>query len=488
MSEKIIKINDKPRFLEGQVTIELIGKNGKVIKKENAITRLGKLYMLANSCSDILCGPSGISRGNLVALSKRRKFDNSYGANGRVYNKHDLQTGLYVLNTPDTVDANTRLIPAYNAALALDASEIIGYASYRRTAQTVKEGVIDSINPADLLLDTTISQRWKFDFTQCNGTFNKLAIGSMLTESRFNGVAILKGIESTDPYGYSGTRGYFCAPDMGITGANEILLGGHTSSDEDIARYTLDLSTGIETALEVSDLRYGIYLGVVGKPQYFDGTYCYLISSDSFLRRYHKGTVATDVYPYVYASGYILFERNGFLYMSSGTSNFIAIDMTTFLPSSANDIATSSIIMPSDFGDGVAFDYTKHSIAKKGSLYYVGFFVPSGQVCTLVCTNLLDINNTIVDIIPMVGYGHPCTINGATEILTGLPDTNSQYSSDLGRPAINSSNTTDAVITVPDSLYRVVTSGNLFSIASLLSPITKTSASKMWITYKYTIV
>lgn len=490
----IIDLRDASKVnkgIVGEITIELVDKNGKIVHEfNNFITDLGLAEFLALGSADVIMRPYGVRRGDYKVLSRRKKPANAY--NSTYYNSNDYQTGLFLLNSPETLTSADKKLPVYDANnnYLVDKSKVTGFATYNRTPATVKEGVPAPIKGADLMMNKTVAMRWLFDYTQGNGEYNKICIGSNIMTNRFNGVAVLKGLESTEPTVNATYQGYFCAPNMGVTSENEMLLGGKTVSDFTVARYLLNLQTGEETTLETTNPKYGLKLGKPGFPQIYDGTSWFRVTTWAPYTMISKTIIATNVTSdsnTLTVHNGTFFEYNNMLYFGFGhrTNTLMCMDKNLVLKS-GSDIITDSYLLPADVNGGV-YNFSNQAIAKYGSNYIITFedtLVNGFYIGAIVVSDFLDAANTVVDILPMWGIGHPCNINGNFSLLTVI---DSNTVDDLKTIVVNDGTSDVGTSGYNYHLYMLLYAGNMMSAFNLPSPITKTSEQQMQITYKYSI-
>lgn len=485
----------EPVGLQGFIQVEIISKDGiKKTFKYNTITKLGKRMMLSRSVGGFLAQPSQIERGNLFCDSTLGKVDNAVYKNalnngGIQYEPDNKGITLYLVNSDEILTADSRLLPIYTSTKDIDAAKVVGYGTNSRSPVDSKEGTIDLTKGDYIIDDDVIVNRWKFDYAQANGIFNKVCIGTGALVDRCAGIALYRGLDgnTTQVVANKIGAGWFARPGItGITTDTEILIDDPVSTDGlGKARAVLNLLTGDKTLLEQSDSRYDIKLGKANTPQVVIPNKWWLrgdgATNSVFVRNLETGA-ETTLANTSYGSARTLFQDSQYIY-AMGSSALQAYDKSTLSRVSSADITLAQLQLPSYFTP----QYPEHlSISENNGKFTILQVdnVPTGAIAScIVCTDIRDVKTSVVDIIPMARSTANYTVNN--EILYF----DYAISSDLGATK-QGSYAKSPVSPDEDVKYmkKDAMNGNLISFVELSSAITKTENDIMYVSYGYRVI
>lgn len=357
-------------------------------------TKINRAFHMAKGPSVTINRGALISRGRYYATSG--KTDDS--ALGKIYNgalkfsASGKGLTLYLINSEDVLNADSNRLPVYDANMKLDATKIIGFAGIKKISDNVKEGVIDRPSPSFMADNNLVGNTWKFDYDKGNGTFNKICLGSAVLDNRFNGMAVARDFGMDTDVNGNQLYGFYIRPGVtGLTGVNEILYG---ESDNDnlacYARYRQNIVTGEWSFIDIADPLYNFKLGRCDTPQVFYNNFLYVLDyTNNTLRKINPSTLEETV---ANVSTYAIMYKSLFLYdnkicISTGDAIY-KYDPTTLVQ--GDYILLSNVKLPSEFAT-TSFC----SIGNCGDNYVVSY---SGLNVAVECTNLMDINGSMVDI------------------------------------------------------------------------------------------
>ena len=315
--------NDEGMKVQGFMKIELVNEKtgSKQIFKNNTVTNLGKMLFLASGPGLQLMQPSQIDRGMLYSDSPFTKVYSSSSSSGMRIDNVDRGLHLYLVNSAGVLTEDSKFIPIYEADGDIDQNKLVGYAGFRRTPSSPKEGVIDRVLDDYMNEDLAVVQRWRFDPTQANGTFNKLCIGAGIHNTPGNGFAFSKGINIVDIPTFGGVdrleSSYMRPGVTKFTSAEEILLSLAPISSDPTANAVYNLATGKLTQLDSGDPRYGAPLGNHWTPQVFYNNKLYFVDKNNALKVFDVNTKEITILDYCYGG---LWAENNILCFTNNST------------------------------------------------------------------------------------------------------------------------------------------------------------------------
>lgn len=480
---KDLNLTDRGTKIEGFVEIELESKKtGKrKFHKFNTVTNIGKLLFMATGPSLHLLHPTQIDRGLLHLSAPLAYPDSRYTM--RIGNIDSAWT-LYLINSDEELTVDSKFLPLYTPNLQIDPNKLVGYASFRRTPTTAKEGVIDRVKGSHLVDDFVQIQRYKFDTTQANGTFNKVCFGLGVITNPGNGFSLSKGIFPTDisPFGgIDSLENAYMRPGVtGFTADNEILVSTAAKSTTPTANAVFNLETGEFTLLDTTDPRYGAPLGDANIPQVFYGNHLYFIRSGSLYRfdvtnKSVSSALASDLYGVLFAEGDKLFYYRSGQYID-------CYNMTTLSNESASRIYLGSQTFTTNFFYDTSPSYVMRNaiVGRDSDGNYM--IVPGGGLYgprrSFVCSDIRNIEATVLRYRPGARSASEYLVNGVkyniwADIWSVMGYTQiSGFSEVAGNRAAGLKFSKDWM-------------GNLVSFVNLANPITKTDQDVLYISYGY---
>lgn len=331
---------------------------------------------------------------------------------------------VYLLNLPEAekqaLSKTSHTLPIYTSTYEIDSDKVVAYGNAYYLGTEAKRGYMQPLESDNLMNFRRHGVMIKWDADVASGSYNCIAVGMNVMSDRFAGVSLFRGLEFNDPAnGESEASGFMLRNGIKnadgsvvITAENEILLGDAVSPST--ARKVLNLQTGVYTLLDSADARYDLPLLDARYSQLVYGNYL-IYDNGSGLYYQEIGTKTATRFA-SYRIGACVY--NGFLYTQYG-DKLEAYDLSTFARSSANDLTIANLNMPSEF-TASSSTYFLH-ISNIGSNYLVSFlraFTNSnlnsynGTAKTIICSDLGDIGNSIVDIVPNVNTALGIEIGG----------------------------------------------------------------------------
>lgn len=330
---------------------------------------------------------------------------------------------VYLLNLSPAekaaLSSDTYILPIYSSDfLSIDQNKIVGYATARvNPLASNKEGHIIPHSGALLVNNRRHGLAWRFEAGSVSGTFNTIAVGLNCIDSNYlAGVRLARSLDLKSILGgdYENAYDYFMIPNVKNTdgtvvwtGEDEILLGGKTSSDYNVARVILNLATGELTSLDISDVRYGLELYKASETmQYVFGDYLITCTSTPTYRSgntVYATNINTGSKNSVYYSSYCVqgfFTYNGYLYACG--QNTASSEFTAYAyDSSMNSVSSANLTMtlPS------SWSYSECIILPYGSNYILVHstdtsYIKPSEAQTLVFTNPENIGGSIIGVLP----------------------------------------------------------------------------------------
>lgn len=471
---------------QGFVQIELENKEtgGKRVFRYNTITKLGKMLFLASGPALQLMQPSQIDRGMLYIDSM---FTIKSSSNTDYLEVPSIDRGihLYLANDSSTLTEDSKFLPLYTPNGEIDPDKLVGFAGFRRVPSSPKEGVIDRVKD-DFMTDAfAVVQRWKFDYTQANGTFNKLCIGAGVHSSPGNGFALSKGLNPTDIPDFGGIgslKPFYMRPGVtGYTSDTEILL---SVGSGDTADAVYDFSTGKLTLLSQDDTRYGAPLGDSYAQQIFYNGMLYYI----YNRRLYRFNTATKDNTLIDSCYYgAMWEEGNLLYYydNDGSSTTVrSYNMDTLSSGSSFDIKSGQTFTSKWFRD-TTYPLRECTIGRLSDGNYL--ILPRGSsygpYYNIVCTDIRNIEATIVGYRPRVKSVSEYIINGKPVNIWANVTHDFRYTRIVSEYSALNNNRDINGLKFSENWF-----GNLISFVELPSPITKTDTDVLYISYGYRIV
>lgn len=326
---------------------------GKNVEVQNNTTVLGDMYFKAKATRDYAI-QRGVEGGFDFIQSV---LVDAYNITPKLAGPNDALT-VYLLNLSQQEIANltaqSQLLPIYQAGtFDIDHSKIVGWASIDRTSTQAKQGIFTARAGENLLDEWIVSLAWNWEVGKALGSFNCIAIGLNVVNTnskRTNGIAIYKGLENNDfQAGEPLPSGFMCRPGVsGITGANEILLGGTITNGKARVKYDLVAKTPIN--LDPTDQAYDFPLSKADKPQVVVGDKLYYwVESSNYLQQYDMTTKTHTQTSIQSQYKTILVVLGDYLYVASGWTVLKAYNKNTLAAVTSADINYANIKFPYDW-------------------------------------------------------------------------------------------------------------------------------------------
>lgn len=377
---------------------------------------------------------------------------------GRTFKDNkEMMVTVYLLNLSAAEKAaltnNSYVLPIYDSQGKLDDSKVVGFANCFFTADTPKRGYVEPLSGSSLVNFRIHGMKFKWEPGVLSGTYNCIAVGTYACSptaeenERFYGTSLYRALEIENPADTENQpTGYFFPAGVHtednsvvITADNEILLGNSDNYTE--ARRVLNLTTGEITNLETSDSRYGIKLldggatsktfGVVGKWFWYSS---YNSSYNYNTTNYKEITEGEKFTSYSSVSGVGLFEYNNYiycLYVTSSTYTKIqtaqlrAYTKAGMVYTSSKNINMADIHLPEAF-NGNCYS-PMFAIRNFGNNYLVHRFNGGLKSFAFECSNLLDLEDSIVRVIPALDCNSIIRLNGKIVGFTNSSVTYDRY-------------------------------------------------------------
>ena len=480
---KDLNLTDRGTKIEGFVVIELENKKtgSRQVHKFNTVTNIGKLLFMATGPSLQLMHPTQIDRG-LLNLDAPLATPAS-GGFMRIDNVDEAWT-LYLINSNEELTADSKFLPLYTPDLQVDPNKLVGYATFRRTPTTAKEGVIDRVKGSHLVDDFVQIQRYKFDSTQANGTFNKVCFGLGVITNPANGFSLSKGISPTDisPFGgIDSLENAYMRPGVtGFTAANEILVSTAAKSTTPTANAVFNLETGEFTLLDTTDPRYGAPLGDANMPQVFYGNHLYFIRDGAV---YRFDVTNKSVSSALFNSTYGLLFAEGDKLFYYGSGQYIdCYNMTTLANEPASRINLANQTFTTKFFWNTSPSYVMRNaiVSRDSDGNYV--IVPDGgsygPKYPFVCSDIRNIEATVLRYKPRARSATEYLVNGVKYNIWANVGSVMRYTQITGFSEV-AGNRAAGLKFSKDWM------GNLVSFVNLASPITKTDQDVLYVSYGY---
>lgn len=424
--------------------IKVFADDKLISEIDNTVTKYFEELVATVGIETVFNFSSPIQAGRNFAHILNPTLDNTTNT-GRTFNANmSYMVTVYLLNLSTAEKAaltnESYVLPIYDSEGKLDDSKVVGFANCFFTADTPKRGYVEPLKDSSLVNFRLHGMRFNWQPGVLSGTYNCIAVGNYACNpaaadsERFYGTSIYRALEienpadtENQPTGYYFPAGVHTENNsVVITADDEILLGN--SDDFTKARRVLNISTGAITNLEASDSRYGITLldgaasartfGVVGKWFWYS---VYNSSTNNNITYYKEITSGEKFESYSSLTNTLgLFEYNTYiygLYISSSTvrdniRNGIlrAYTKAGMAYTSSQNKNMSAIHLPASF-DGNCYS-PMFAIRNFGNNYLVHRFYPSGKSFAFECSNLLDLEGSIVRVIPALDCNHIIRLNG----------------------------------------------------------------------------
>ena len=471
--------------IQGFVQFELVNTEtgNKQVFKYNTVTTLGKLMFLATGPNMQLMLPSQIDMGALHLKSNFVQKSPSQDTKLTIPNV-DKGLTMYLVNADGTLTVDSKKIPIRTAKGDIDGNKLIGHANVKRTTSSPKEGVIDRVHP-DFMLDPTASvQRWRFDNTQANGTFNKICIGAGVYNDVGNGFSIAKGLIPTDIQAFGGVNiltGMYIRPSVtGITSATEILLSTAEYAGNNKANAVYDFATGKLTMLAQDDPRALISLGDGNCPQAFYNNVLYYQRQDTL----YAYDVVNKTETTISNCRDKLWVDGNMLYFAYSGDQIMAYNMDT--KSWGTTISISSQTFTSKYFTNTSPSYVFNdtSLGKAVNGNFVLVPTHEGSTCkyAIEFTDINNIEASIVGFRPMAG--------SAVEYQIGTKAINLWKANGDDLQFVGIEGFSNATANRKDYGMRFSEQwfGDLISFVELSSPVTKTENDVLYVSYGYRLI
>lgn len=406
---------EKLKKNQGLVMLTIGNKSNK---KQNTITHLGDAYFSAKS-KQYIGAMRGIEQGFDFIQSELGIIRPSSSSVARIglADSHNNLT-IYLLNLSqldlDNLTAESSILPIYTDTYDIDNSKIVGWASMDRISSQAKQGIF-APRVAETILDDFInSLAWQWGVGKTVGSsFNCIAIGFNLVNtnsSRFNGMSIYRGLESNDVFGGEVVAGGFMLrPNIaGITGPNEILLGGRTSADYDLGRVKYDMVSKTSIELNPVDKGYDFPLSKSDSAQVIIGDRLFYFKKVGNYLHYYDMTTGTHTQSSVSSANQkTLFSYNGYLYTYYNTTTLRAYNPVTLARVSSADIVIADLNLPVDLYKTLSFNNITIGNHRDG---YIITYSDNNIKQAIIRADLL-LGSSIVCIIPKISSVVNYTIN-----------------------------------------------------------------------------
>lgn len=406
-----------------RVLTEKDGVEKVLFDVENAVTELFEEAVASYGLDGLYSYMSCIQGGQNYLFATSPSPESSYALNYATNKNRNIT--VYFLNLTDAEKAalskQSNVLPLYTSDCVIDDSKIVGYATSNYTSTAAKEGYLSAYSGINLINPRRHALKFKWNVGVMSGTYNAIAVGLNVLDNEGTGLAIGRGLETTNvAVGEVACGGYFLRPgiktaDYTITEDNEILLGGVDVADA--ARNVLNLSTGEMTLLASTDHRYGLPLIASGLPQLVVGDYLVYQNASNGAAFYRRpisssfATTATNTISSLQLSKKSIFTYNGYLYIQKNISTFYAYNPTTFSAVSSQNISIANCNMPAKIQTTFTTNNTSvyASITQVGENYLVQ---DASNGFGIICSDPTDVIGTMMKIVPRSYFYNSCVVNG----------------------------------------------------------------------------
>ncbi len=386
----------------------------------NTVTQLFEEIVAHEGIDGIFANASPIEGGQTWILSNAGAITQKY-VQYRDNADSGFQITVYLLNLQDSekngLNSKSNVLPVYTSALnAIDDSKIVGYATVKVAATKTKEGYLIPLEGETLVSHRRHGLQWKWEPGVLSGSFNAICVGVNVLNDRniYNGITLMRSVENNNKLlGENNENGYFMIPgvkseDGGTvwTEDNEILLGGVKINDYNKSRFVFNLETGERKSINSDDVRYDLTLQrPIDYLQAHIGDYyiCYNSGTKDIKTKESKTSIVQGNY---YDS---VFELDGYIYSAYSFSTYThemtlyAYNKETLSRESEHD---KTITIPSTFERPRIFKYNENYLLTDSYYYFDSISDNKGSIYdkgkSIVFSNLDDIENSIIEIIPAV--------------------------------------------------------------------------------------
>jgi hypothetical protein len=407
--------------LKGKIRVST--DSGILSDVENTVTGLFEDLVAAGTVDHLFVGSHPVELGKTFIVHSTPMPTSSYA--NFANSAHSLFT-VYLLNLSQAerqaLKKTSHLLPVYDGSFEIDSSKVVGYANaYPATAG--KKGYVQPLETDFLVNYRRHGLMFKWDADVLSGTYNTIAVGmNVMSNNRFAGICMFMGLESANQaLGEAAPSGYLLRPgvktadgSLVLTNDNEILLGDSASTQT--ARKVMNLQTGVITILETTDPRYDFPLYNARFAQLVCGDYLVV---EKTAGQVYRVALKTKEETSVASNSYGCFLYDGYLYVKYSGNIFRAYDATTFTLTTAKNIEQKNMNIPTEFLESISnYNLRVTNIGDKYLLSFTRVFTASGieqfndNQKAIICTDIMDVANSIVDIVPNVNTNCGCVIGG----------------------------------------------------------------------------
>jgi hypothetical protein len=406
--------------LKGKIRVST--DSGILSDVENTVTGLFEDLVAAGTVDHLFVGSQPIELGRMYIAHNTPSLNTSNAS--FTVSPYSLFT-VYLLNLSQAERAalkkTSHLLPIYDGSFEIDESKVVGYANAYPVVSG-KKGYTQPLETDFLVNYRRHGLMFKWDADTISGTYNTIAVGmNVMNSNRFAGICMFMGLESNNQaIGEAAPSGYILRPgvktadgSLVLTADNEILLGGSDSTQT--ARKVFNLTTGVITLLEATDPRYDFPLYPSRFPQIVCGDYLVVEKSQGNIYRLNlKTKEETSI-----GQGFGCFMYNGMLYIRYNATVFRAYNPETFALDTSKNISVSDMGFPAEFLENVSNYYMRvTNISDKFLVSFGRSFTTSGMDSfndtqkAIICTDIMNVSGSIVDIVPNVNTGCCAEIAG----------------------------------------------------------------------------
>ena len=405
--------------LKGKIRVST--DSGILSDVENTVTGLFEDLVAAGTLDHLFVGSHPVELGKMFIAHSTPVATGSHS--NFVASPYSLFT-VYLLNLSkaeqQALQKTSHLLPVYDGSFEIDESKVVGYAN-AYPAVGGKKGYVEPLETDFLINYRRHGLMFKWDADTLSGTYNTIAVGmNVMNNNRFAGIALFMGLEShNQALGDAAPSGYLLRPGVKtadgsliLTADNEILLGDSASTKT--ARKVMNLQTGAITILEARDPRYDFPLNSSKYAQLVCGDYLVYESNGQVYRLDLRTREMTNI-----VGGTGCFLYNGYLYVKYSGDIFRAYDTKTFTLNTSKNLEPKNMNFPSEFLESVS-NYNLR-VTNLGDNYLVSFTrnIGTSSIETLndtqkaiVCTDIMDVANSIIDIVPNIHTNCGAVIGG----------------------------------------------------------------------------
>lgn len=468
---------------------------GKVLYDgKNTVTELLAEITAAGSIQTMYACASPVEAGQSFIVGKA-EYINSYGYPS--YAENDYLLTVYFLNLPDVekkaLNSSSHLLPIYNSKFEVDQDKLVAYATMKYSASAGKEGYLTDVSGINIVNPHKHSKRFKWDAGVAVGEYNCIAVGVNVMTDRFNGIKINRSVDFNNTLlGEAVAEGYFLRPGVKTqdgsivyTTDQEILLGSGDSIKN--ARRVLNMVTGETSLLETSDHRYNFPLVRAYNTQMVYKDY-FLYNSGGSLKRMDLKTKSEDS---LISGVYDGFIYNGFAYGTYSSTEIRAYNIDTFSREYSQDLNPSTMNLPFELNKNLGNENgLKITNCGDGFLITCGYQnyteIEGYDKEAIICSDITDVGNSIVDIVPQTPEANAYIINGKKYFFTASASSTNTTRGTYYYKQLNSTNTKSIEKTgtkfTTEGLY-----GNLLSFKTFDAPQVIDGTKELELEYTYSL-